>query len=125
MLSGRDAGAGGRAARVGLVRELPPQHGVERSLALLCGGGGPCRGHTAAPVALRRQLRASEGGGVRGQGGRQRRVRDGLDARCLSAPPSALPPCSYDRAVWRSDFVAELLLPLLLCIAVLRRRCFC
>ena len=34
MLSGRDAGAGGWGARVGLARELPPQHGVGRPLAL-------------------------------------------------------------------------------------------
>ena len=41
-------------ARVGLVRELPPQRGVDGAGQLLC-GGGPCRGHTAAPVALWRQ----------------------------------------------------------------------
>jgi len=40
---------------VGLVRELPPQRGGGRPPALLCGGGGPCRGHTAVPVALRRR----------------------------------------------------------------------
>ena len=54
MLSGRDAGAGGWGARVGLARELPPQRGVGRPPTLLCGGGGSCRGQTAAPVALRR-----------------------------------------------------------------------
>eukprot|EP01043_Picozoa_sp_COSAG02_P049213 COSAG02_NODE_4921_length_4836_cov_2.655478_3_plen_165_part_00 len=47
-------GRRGRGARVGLAQELPPQRVVGRPLALLCGGGGPCRGHTAAPVALRR-----------------------------------------------------------------------
>ena len=40
---------------MGLVRELPPQRGGGRPPALLCGGGGPCRGHTAVPVALRRR----------------------------------------------------------------------
>ena len=70
MLSGRDAGAGGRGARVGLVRELPPQHGVERPLALLYGCGGPCRGHTAAPVALwRRCARWRAAGCASGQAG--------------------------------------------------------
>jgi hypothetical protein len=52
---GRHAGAGGQSARVGLARELPPQRVVGRPPALLCGGGGPCRGHTAAPMALRRR----------------------------------------------------------------------
>ena len=36
------------------MRELQPQRGVGRPPALLYGGGGPCRGHTAAPVAVRR-----------------------------------------------------------------------
>ena len=40
---------------MGLVRELPPQRGGGRPPAFLCGGGGPCRGHTAVPVALRRR----------------------------------------------------------------------
>ncbi len=42
---------------------------------------GGARGAAAA-------LRASEGGGVDGQGGRQRRGRAGADAWCLSAPSS-------------------------------------
>ena len=33
MLSGRDAGAGGRGVRVGLARELTPQRGVGHPLA--------------------------------------------------------------------------------------------
>ena len=55
MLAVRHAHAGRRGARVGLARELPPQRGARRPLALLCGGGGPCRGPTVAPVALRRR----------------------------------------------------------------------
>ena len=48
-------GRRGQSARVGPARELPPQRVVGRPPALLCGGGGPCRGHTAAPMALRRR----------------------------------------------------------------------
>ena len=59
------------------------------------------------------------------QDGGQRRGGARADAWCLSAPPSACAPCMSDRAVWRSDFVAELLLLLLLCIAVPRCRSFC
>ena len=55
MPIGRHVGAGGQSARVGPARELPPQRVVGRPPALLCGGGGPCRGHTAAPMALRRR----------------------------------------------------------------------
>lgn len=63
MLSGRDVGAGGRGARVGLARELPPQRDIGRPPALLCGGAGPCRGRTAAPVALRRGCARWRGAG--------------------------------------------------------------
>ena len=55
------------------MRELPPQRGVGRPAAPLCDGAWPCRGHTAAPVALRRRCarpRAAEcADGQAGSGG--------------------------------------------------------
>ena len=79
---------GGRGARVGLVRELPPQRGAGRPAALLCGGAGPCRGHTAAPVALRRRCaRPRAAGCVDGQDGRQRRGRAGRELGAFRRRP--------------------------------------
>ena len=81
---------------MGLVRELPPQRGAGRPPPLLCGGAEPCRGHTAAPVALRRRCARRRAVGCAGRaagsggfemgwmlGAFRRHLRPSLLSNCL------------------------------------------